>query len=74
MGSIFSSKTPKPVVDKRAEALQAEQQQKEKARLAEEESELERRKAVASSRVGGRGSLIKTSPSGVTAASKKLGG
>lgn len=50
------------------------QRQVEAARLAEEESEVARRKALASRSAGGRQSLIATSRTGVTGQATTLGG
>ncbi len=62
---------------KRAQSRQEEQikkqEQIESARLAEETSEVERRKAVAGRGGGGRSLLIATSPTG-TARAATLGG
>lgn len=67
MGSLFS---PKPDTSKQEEQLK-EQKRKEKLRLQEEESEVNRRKAMASSKSAGRSLLVKTSETGTKSA--KLG-
>lgn len=67
MGSLFS---PKPDTSKQDKMLK-EQERKEKLRLQEEDSEVNRRKAMASSKSAGRSLLIKTSEAGTKGA--KLG-
>ena len=47
-----------------ASRLQKDQQKKEKLKLAEADSEIERRRALASGG-GGRASLLRTSPTGL---------
>ncbi len=49
----------------------AEQKQKEQLKLAEAESEVAKRRALGTTRAGGRGSLIATGQTGVTG---RLGG
>ena len=58
-----------------AEARMAEQKQKEDLRLAEADSEIERKKQLMKSGGAGRSLLIKTSPTGVPAVgAENLGG
>ena len=70
MGSRGESNSAKEARRKQQEAL-ARQEQREKVRLAEADSEVAKRKAMAGSKGAGRRSLIKTSPTGL---SQNLGG
>lgn len=72
MGDILQPgrKEAQKAAAEQREAIAA-QKQKEKLRLAEEESEIARRKAVTKSGVAGRSLLTATSPTGV---SDSLGG
>ena len=75
MGSILDSgaadRSKKQAAIQRKEI--AAQRQKSEARIADEKSEIERRKAVAA-KGGARGSLLATSETGTAGLAKKLGG
>ena len=71
MGGLFGSGAAKRAAREQSESI-AKQKQIEGARLAEEESEIAKRRALTESGRGGRSLLIATSPTGVKA--KTLGG
>jgi hypothetical protein len=69
MGDVLGGKPKKPDDS----ALKA-QQKKEELRLAEADDEVARRKALATSKAGGRSLLVSTSERGTSGMSNKLGG